>query len=141
MFQFRNTGRTPAKGAWIDAIIKRNARRLDIDVYRELAAIARNKPLDFGYTIFPENDMIQEYTSLCISRSDLDACFNEINADGWSEQIAIQPVLIGCLDYGLSFENERHQTGFILQTKSIGCLTRRGSSPSGQLSGISHRNS
>ena len=35
--------------------------------------------------------------------------------DGWSEQIAIQPVLIGCLDYGLSFENERHQTGFILQ--------------------------
>ena len=58
LFQFRNTGRTPAKGAWIDAIIKINARRLDIDVYRELAAIARNRTLDFGYTIFPEDDMI-----------------------------------------------------------------------------------
>jgi hypothetical protein len=61
--------------------------------------------------MFPD-EQISQVHELKISEDDLRACFGE--DDGWSEEIAVFPTLVGCANYALVLEQEKRQTGFIM---------------------------
>jgi hypothetical protein len=111
-FHVKNIGRTPAMGVWIESKVHIDFEIQPQHAYAALAARTRQRPLTLGYTIFPDEDMIQD-VSLSISTDDLNTYFRKRGKDGWKEEIAVLPILIGCVDYGLVVEGERRQTGFI----------------------------
>ena len=66
----------------------------------------------FGYTLFPGDTLTSHIYSISISANDYLSFFNK--AFNMKETTAwIHPILIGCVNYGLPFNDEHHQTGFI----------------------------
>ena len=78
----------------------------DKAIWLTVARAYRNDPHYFTEAVdtyqtllgkYPDDDMIQD-TQLSIPADELSAYFARVGTDGWNEEIAIFPTLIGCSD-------------------------------------------
>lgn len=113
-FSLRNVGATPAFGARIELKIDCGTRGSPISVYNGVAAEARQIPFGIGFTLGRDYETVERIT-IHIPTYELDAWFDKIGIDGWHNECAMFPKLIGCIDYGLVFKDTRGQTGFIYE--------------------------
>jgi hypothetical protein len=106
-----NVGHTPALD--VNMIVRMHVllKRWPIDTYNQISAQLRMTSLSpgFGRVVFMDDALVTRHL-MSVVASDVDAI---IKLHGSSVPLMIQ--LVGCIDYGLIFENERHQTGLIYQ--------------------------
>ncbi len=102
----KNTGNSPAVAVSVQLAAYPNYRDDALEQQHQLCDPLRRYAFNSGPTIFPGQTMKEVY-SLTLSLKDIEKATRGSNAP------FIDPMIIGCVDYGFEFKPEHHQTGFI----------------------------
>ena len=123
---FVNSGKTPAKRASLEVKIVTRILN-DKKIYEEISNRASNSQKVMGKTILP-GQSFESIMTITIERRELEHFIEQCGKDIWKEKMFVPLNVVGCIDYGLVFDEERHQTGFnlIFSQKSSGNLALLG---------------
>ncbi|CAM2924389.1 hypothetical protein [Legionella worsleiensis] len=114
MFNLTNIGHSPAINTWVHfkAVVPAIGIDANFDprkIQEQILEEARSKPNDFlGHVVFP-GQTTSQYISTTVSNEELQRITNKTTL--------VHIVIIGCIDYGSTFEEGHHQTGFILELR------------------------
>jgi hypothetical protein len=111
-FRYRNVGKTPAVQADLRAEIVVDSKRDPYGVFREFKLRMKDKEPFLGTTLFP-NQEHRQLVRMTIEVDQLAKFFGEVGIDGWKEACPVMPVLVGAIQYRLSFDNDIHTTEFM----------------------------
>jgi hypothetical protein len=112
-FRVRNTGKSPARGVWIDPVLA--APAIGIDTFNpralhhaRLADLKTRTLVPFGYTLFPGERISQDYTM-------------SIDAKEVKRITQLVPFLYlmvyGAVSYGFVYDETTHLTSFAFDVK------------------------
>jgi hypothetical protein len=112
---FKNIGRTPARGAWIDLAFYCDMMEDVREVRSKMMEAGRKHPVSLGSLVFPDRPLVQR-TMISIQRSELaaaDAKYGDAEGANVASTI-VWLKLIGCVTYRSALGDEPHQTAFTL---------------------------
>jgi hypothetical protein len=124
-FVVHNTGRTEARGAHIEARLFADQFFMPTRCREEVAASARNRPLRLGQTVVPDGHMRETHT-LRVYETELKEYMFQTNRDIWSDIFHCSIHLVGCVDYGLIFDEARRQITFSFSIRALSDDSREG---------------
>lgn len=115
-FQMRNVGKTPAKNTALDARIypsgpKRLSPNAELDKLCQEMRARPSAPGLLKQTLFPNDVQIFDIT-VSVDRNEIDEIIKSSGVPEGSIEF-FMPQIIACVDYALTFAEERHQTGII----------------------------
>ena len=112
---FKNTGQTLAKSAWFEMQMKIGVGQAKAE-YDELSKRANKLAKHLGHTLVPGGTARLDHT-IRLAKDDIEKYAALVKKDPWATKIAVPIRLLGCLDYGLTVEEERRQSGFIFDLR------------------------
>jgi hypothetical protein len=109
----KNIGHSPATNVWATprliapVLSATNAENFDRreELRRDIAALKSRPPSPFGFALFPGDVIVQPIT-VSMPRDVIKKSTELIGA--------IYPAIIGAVDYRMGFDDQSHQTGFIV---------------------------
>jgi hypothetical protein len=117
LLEFRNSGRTPARGVHIErSVFQLGSRPYTTEQQSMIAEAKARMPLKDGATMFSDDKITWSF-ELCIGPEEL----SEIRTG--SRQL-LMPIVVFCAEYGSTFDETNHVTSFMVELGRKGTAKR-----------------